>query len=154
MILCAILFAIGIAVIVVADKHNKDGWVILGGAAAMAFSIAFFVGFATWVKTQGEYGEMIGTQKSILVVESSIRATYEAYYKDSGKVGLGVDLPNMRQSTNLTDAIADYKDMIIEHNRRVEFYRSMRSGWITRMFYPSIPKELNTIEVASFGKEK
>ena len=154
MIILLVLFVLSVAACFWATDVQEEGWQFATGITAAIFGIMLLVAFCMNLSAQGDYGKLLGTKKSIAVIEESIQATSEAYYSEAGNVGLGVDLPNMKQSTNLTQAIADYRDLVIRFNRDVEYYHSMRRSFFGRMFYPSVPTELVVIETAGFGKAK
>jgi len=154
MIILLVLFVLSVAACFWATDAQEEGWQFATGLTSAIFGVVLAIAFCMNMSAQGDYGKLIGTRKSIAVIEQSIQATSEAFYSEAGRVGIGVDLPNMKQSTNLTEAIAEYRDLVVRYNRDVEYYHSMRRSFFGRMFYPSVPAELVVLETAGFGKVK
>jgi hypothetical protein len=153
MVILTIVFFALIVLSVFLWGMEVDDWGMAVTTVAAIVGLVFLVCGGSWLTAQGKYGTLIGTKKSLAIMEESIRATADAYYAGAGETGIGVDLPNMKQSTNLTEAIVKYTTTVVSYNQDVEYYRSMRRSYFGRATCPKVPDELTIIGAVDFKRK-
>jgi len=145
-----VLTVLFIALAIHYGAECEDG--AAGGCVALA--LVFLIGacsvLSCSIHTSINYSELAAQRKSLAIMEKSIEATKKAVYDTSKKSGLGIDIENKDQSTNWSEAIKKYTEMVTDYNTRIARARALSKIKVLKIVIPKMPDELTLIESVNF----
>jgi hypothetical protein len=116
---------------------------VLACLLAIAWIIISICGVSGYVQSISDYGDLRGVRDSFVSVEKAIEMTKESRYVISEKMLF--DAANLKQSTNVSEAIAAARNTILEYNRKLQKYITLRSFGATRYFCAPVPADLKPL---------
>lgn len=136
--------------------RKGERWDIPG--TLLAFSIIlwiFFLGTTFWGvalydTSVGDYGQMYAFKETekvymqtidMVTTKASVMEPYMSGRDVSGGVSINVGLENMKQSTNNTSAMTDYRNIVVSYQSLLGKYKAANRTWFYRWAIAPTPKE-------------
>jgi len=130
-------------------KHECDGIAMLTGVLGAVLLVAFIAWPVSYAATTGRIADLEAFQESVFeAYVSTVDATDKAVVKlDLEK--LLVSAENIKQSTNLSDRIAELRDRVVWYNETLKRLRAMNKiGWLDA-FIKDVPDSLQMIKLSA-----
>ena len=130
-----------------AESRDRLNLSIASGVATILLGLFWIIGTGAVVvgyfRSVSDYGDLRGVRDSFISVEQSIEMTRDTYYAVYEKALM--DTANLKQSTNVSEAIASARNTILEYNRKLQKYITLRSYSPTKLFCAPVPSDLKPL---------
>lgn len=131
-------------------KHDDYNFGLVCGWGIAFTIIAAVLVFATWPTLYiGSYVKLVKMEAfydaNRSAYESTIETTKSAIYKISKDSALRIDVENLKQSTNWSERLTEFRDAVIEYNTCIYKLRRYNSTWVLAAMFPNPRDDLKLI---------
>lgn len=145
-----LLLVAGVVCLILSNKKNAYDLDWYGGWALAFFIIGIALTFVFWpiiyVDSYVQLTKMEAFYDSNRAVyETTIETTRNAIYQISKDPGLRVDVENLKQSTNWSERLAEFRDAVIEYNTCIYKLRRYNNTFVLSALFANPREDLKLI---------
>lgn len=144
-VLCIALIFVGI------HFHRKTGqecFDMLAFACVILLMLHSIAWLCFGIVTVASNGRLMADQKNLVIFKETVKTiNVLATIKEPVDSKLIGGLENMKQSSNASQTLVEYRDRVVAYNESIALRKVMRSNFLLRYYVVALPKDIEMMDL-------